>query len=69
MTKEKLIAEYKQKISSCDTRIESFSNSIRQARKNEEDQDVIFDIIFERRIEQTQRQAYLQFIKDLEELS
>lgn len=68
MTKEKLIAEYQIKVSDCDRQIESLNASIRKARTEKESEDVIADIANERKIEDAKRQAYFQFLKNLEDL-
>ena len=68
MTTEKLIAEYQSRVTECDKAIEGLTASIKKARGEKEDESVIADIANERKVEDAKRQAYFQFIKNLEDL-
>jgi hypothetical protein len=68
MTTQKLIAEYRNKISICEKTIESLKISIRNAVVNRESEGVIDELYADKKTENAKAQLMIQFIKDLEDL-
>lgn len=68
MTTQKLIAEYRTKISVCEKTIESLTISIREARKHNESEGVIDELYSDKKTESAKMQLMIQFCKDLEDL-
>lgn len=69
MKAQKLIAEYRTKISECEKQIEALTISIREAKKNNESEIVIDDLYFDKKIESSKMQLIIQFCKDLEDIA
>lgn len=72
MTKKHLINEYKRKICLCEASIKGSTKMIAERRQDGMNGDSYFYTIDElskdRKIEDTKRQSYFQFVKDLESL-
>jgi len=69
MKAQKLIAEYRTKISACEKTIESLTISIREARKNNESEGVIDDLYSDKKTENAKMQLMIQFCKDIEDIA
>ena len=69
MKKQKLIAEYRNKISECEKQIEALTISIREARKNNQSEGVIDDLYSDKKIESAKMQLIIQFCKDIEDIA
>ena len=67
MTVQKLIDQYNEKIAKKDKAIECIMNMIREARSGETSSD-IEDLTEEKYNAQRDKQLYIQFTKDLEDL-
>lgn len=67
---QKLITEYKGKIGLCDFSIETIKESARQFRNalTSSEAHSYSELIVERKLVEAQRQAYVQFIADLDSL-
>lgn len=66
---DSLVKEYESKISDCDKLIQDYTSQIRLSRHGASDSAyTIEELAHERRIQDTRRQCFIQFIKDLENL-
>ena len=66
---DSLIKEYESKISDCDKLIQDYTSQIRLIRQGIGNSIyTVEDLLRERRIQDSRRQCFIQFIKDLENL-
>jgi hypothetical protein len=65
MTKQKLIQQYKEKIEICETKLKKLGENVREFRRGAGPWD-IDELRKDQKIENTQRQCYIQFVSDLE---